>query len=59
MATCTHSGSEYAVGAIVCIGGTEHRFNGDGMWEDLGRACVQGDGIVVRNEEGDAPLPAD
>ena len=57
--TCTHNGSEYAAGSVVCIRGTEHRCNGDGTWENLGQPCVEGDGIVVRNEDGEKPLPAD
>lgn len=60
MANCTHNGSEYSTGSIVCMGGTEHRCNGDGTWEDLRTECVQGDGIVIRkSDDGEPRLPAD
>jgi hypothetical protein len=42
------------------MGGTEHRCNGDGTWEDLRNECVQGDGIVIRKgDDGEPRLPAD
>jgi len=59
MASCTYKGSEFPAGAVVCIEGREHLCREDGSWENLGKDCVQGDGIVVREPDGEKHLPAD
>lgn len=59
MASCTHNGTEFASGVVICIEGTEHRCKGDGTWENLRQDCVQGDGIVVRTADGVQQLPSD
>lgn len=59
MPGCTYKGSEFPAGSVVCQDGAAHRCRADGSWEDIGEPCVQGDGIVVREEDGEKRLPAD
>jgi hypothetical protein len=59
MASCTYKGTDFPPGTVICMEGTENRCRADGSWENLGKSCVQGDGIVVQSAEGENPLPAD
>lgn len=59
MPSCKYNGSEYAPGSVICMAGAANRCRDDGSWEDLDEPCVQGDGIVIREADGEKPLPAD